>query len=51
MNPLKGLGIIIMWIYDIVMLPFVLLWHIGKMLMFIAFVIIISLLAWGIFFT
>lgn len=51
MNPLRVIGILIMWVFDILMLPFVLLWKLGKILVFIAFVVVVSLIAWGLFFT
>ena len=46
MNPFKIVGILIMWIYDIVMLPFVLLWNLGKALAFFAFVMVVSFIIW-----
>lgn len=47
MGIIKGFFILLGWFYDIIMLPFVLLWKLGKILAFVAFVIVISLIAWG----
>jgi hypothetical protein len=48
MNPIRGIAILIGWLYDIIMLPFVLLWKLGKVALFILFVIVVSLIVWGI---
>lgn len=50
MNPFVILGRLIMLIYDLIMLPFVILWKIAKGLAFFAFVIVVSLIVWGVFF-
>lgn len=50
MGLFRMIGNLIGWVYDIVMLPFVILWKIGKALAFTAFVIVVSLIVWGLFF-
>jgi len=39
-----------MWVYDLIMLPFVLLYHVGKALFFIAIALVILFGAWLFFF-
>lgn len=46
MNFFKAIGILIMWVYDMIMLPFVLLVKLIKAVWFIFFVIIVSLIVW-----
>ncbi len=49
MNPFKVIGILIMWVYDMLMLPFVLIFKLLKSIWFVVVVVIVCLILWGMF--
>ncbi len=46
MNPLKAIGVIVMWLYDILMLPFVLVYAFFRAMWFVILVVVVLYVIW-----